>query len=152
MAENVWSILSQAAASGPNTEAVTEKASIPSEGQSDAVTVTGKGTNEGTSEGRTVETRSNRRSRFCPDDFELDDELIAFAFAEGLNRDRVEREMAKMKDHEYDRPKSDWRKAFKNWIRKAAEDAGRRQGTVSFAQKARDETTDQFMAKTEAAL
>jgi DNA-binding Lrp family transcriptional regulator len=90
-----------------------------------------------------------RRSRFCPRDFRLDEELHAWAINEGLTAEQVERELAKMRDHEFPQPKSDWRRVFRNWIRRATE-APRRQGGISYAQKAREETTSRFLSRTEA--
>ena len=63
---------------------------------------------------------SARPSRRCPTDFEISDDMRAWA-AEHFPAVNVEAETAAMRDHEYRSGKSDWPAAWRSWIRKAAE-------------------------------
>lgn len=59
-----------------------------------------------------------RPQRFVPDTFEITPTLRQWATTEvpGLNLDH---ETAKMRDHEFKTPHSDWEKAWRNWMRTA---------------------------------
>lgn len=62
--------------------------------------------------------RQARGSRFCPDSFEPDDELIGWARREHPTVD-VARETELFRDHEFAKPITDWRRAWRRWIRNA---------------------------------
>ena len=64
---------------------------------------------------------SSRGSRRCPVDFELTDERLAVAAAEGLTERQAQREFATMRDYEFKAPRTDWEATWRNWVRKAAD-------------------------------
>lgn len=66
-----------------------------------------------------------RPAKRCPATFEVTDEMRAWAERDAPDVD-VDRETAKMRDHEYRDPKSDWPAAWRKWLRNAQDDAGRR--------------------------
>lgn len=79
------------------------------------------GNGEGEARGRGPKPKPARR---CPPDFELSPELRAFAVTEGLDPPGVAREWGKFRDHEFQRPRSDWAAAWRNWVRRASETGG----------------------------
>lgn len=58
------------------------------------------------------------RSRFLPDDFTITAELRQWAQGE-VPHVNIETETAKMRDHEYAKPHSDWNRAWRRWMRNA---------------------------------
>lgn len=58
----------------------------------------------------------NRRLRRCPDGFEPDESHQQIAQERRLD---LAFELAKFRDHEFDKPKSDWPGTFRNWLRSA---------------------------------
>lgn len=68
--------------------------------------------------------RKPRAVRRCPDDFSADP-LRAWAAAEAPRAD-FDRELAKFRDHTFVRSISDWPAAFRNWLRRASDDATKR--------------------------
>jgi hypothetical protein len=62
---------------------------------------------------------SARPTKRCPADFELDAELRTWA-AENFAGVKVDAETAAFRDHEYKSAKTDWRAAWRTWIRNAA--------------------------------
>jgi uncharacterized protein YdaU (DUF1376 family) len=71
------------------------------------------------SQTRSKATRGAKSNR-APPEFELTDDMRAWAAAEAPGVD-IERETARMRDHEYRTPRSDWPAAWRNWMREAAE-------------------------------
>jgi hypothetical protein len=70
--------------------------------------------------------RKARRSRTCPSSFALTDQLKAWAQEKCPGID-VERETESFRNHEYDKPKSDWDRAWRNWMLNAIKfSAGRK--------------------------
>ena len=57
-----------------------------------------------------------RASRRCPESFEVTEEMRAWAAAETPGVD-LDFETKAMRDHEYDKPRSDWVAAWRNWMR-----------------------------------
>jgi hypothetical protein len=53
-----------------------------------------------------------------PDDYTPTDDLRAWAAIECPNAD-FERELAKIRDHEFRTARSDWTATFRNWLRRA---------------------------------
>jgi uncharacterized protein YdaU (DUF1376 family) len=64
--------------------------------------------------------RAAKRSRQCPADFVVTPELKTWA-VENVPRVDVDAETEKFRDWEFKDPKSDWTKAWRNWMRKAPE-------------------------------
>lgn len=64
---------------------------------------------------------TTRRSSRCPPDYAPGPSVIVFAEASGLTAGDVERELARLKDHEFRSPRADWDAAFRNWLRTALE-------------------------------
>jgi len=62
-----------------------------------------------------------RGSRRAPVDFVLSAELIEFGVGLGLSRGGVAFELAKFRDYEFARPRSDWDATFRNWLRTEAQ-------------------------------
>jgi hypothetical protein len=64
-----------------------------------------------------TERRRKRASRRCPDEFELTDEMLAWATKEcpGVN---VLKATAAFKDHEFATSRSDWMATWRNWMRR----------------------------------
>ena len=58
-----------------------------------------------------------------PDGETLTAERLAFATSEGLAEDSARRAWAKMGDHEFPRPRSDWDATWRNWVRTEVERA-----------------------------
>lgn len=68
--------------------------------------------------------RKPRALKRCPDDFDADP-LRAWAAAEAPRAD-FGRELAKFRDHTFKAAHSDWPAAFRNWLRRASDDAAKR--------------------------
>ena len=68
--------------------------------------------------------RKPRALKRCPDDFDAD-QLRAWAAADAPRAD-FGRELAKFRDHTFQRSISDWPAAFRNWLRRASDDAAKR--------------------------
>jgi len=63
-----------------------------------------------------------KRSYFCPEDFTLTDDLLAWATNEfNISEKEAQRQLTLMLDHEFRRPYSSWTRVYRNWIRKAEE-------------------------------
>lgn len=71
---------------------------------------------------------SGSRARRCPPAWTVSQELKAWADREVPAVD-LERELAKMRDHEFAEPRSDWDAVARNWLRRAAETAGTKRVT-----------------------
>jgi hypothetical protein len=65
-----------------------------------------------------------RATRKCPQSFEVTEVLIAWASEEAPLVD-LQRETAKFRDHTFKAAHSDWDGAWRNWIRRAAEQSPR---------------------------
>lgn len=63
--------------------------------------------------------KRGRASRFAPKDFEVTKTSHEWALAEGFSEAEIKQETEKFKDHEFSRPKKDFNKAWRNWMRKA---------------------------------
>jgi hypothetical protein len=66
-----------------------------------------------------------RASKRCPESFAPGDEVRQWATVEAPRADFA-RELAKFKDHTFQRGHSDWPAAFRNWLRRASDDAAKR--------------------------
>jgi hypothetical protein len=66
-----------------------------------------------------IKSARARPAKRCPEEFQLDEELRTWA-AEHFPDVSVERETAAFRDHEYRSAKTDWRAAWRTWIRNAA--------------------------------
>lgn len=64
--------------------------------------------------------RAAKGSRFCPDDFRPDAEMLDWARAEFPKVD-VAKQTAAFMDHEFAKPRSDWPRAWRAWIRRSDE-------------------------------
>lgn len=78
-------------------------------------------TEQSRAEGEQRQSKSARArpAKRCPEEFQLDAELRTWA-AENFPDVSVERETAAFRDHEYRTAKTDWRAAWRTWIRNAA--------------------------------
>jgi hypothetical protein len=65
---------------------------------------------------------AKRGAKFCPASFAVTDEMRQWAAIEAPRAD-VDRETQKMRDHEFKTTRTDWHKAWRNWLRKAHDDA-----------------------------
>jgi hypothetical protein len=96
-----------------------------------------EGTGTGTGTGSASESR--RASRKCPDSFAVTDELYQWASEHEpqLLSEDLERETAKFRDHTFARAINEWPAAWRNWMRRAAENRRPRQGPMreSFAER-----------------
>ena len=63
---------------------------------------------------------AKRSSKFCPRDFQVTADLMAWAATEAPGAD-VKAETEKFRDHEFKTPRSDWPRAWRNWMRRASE-------------------------------
>jgi hypothetical protein len=77
---------------------------------------------------RSVEGASKRASRKCPTAFEVDDELRQWA-VNAHPAVNLQAETAKLRDHTFKSAISDWRGAWRNWIRRADENAPKARGS-----------------------
>lgn len=77
---------------------------------------------------RSVEGASKRASRKCPPTFEVDDELRQWA-ASSHPAVNLQAETEKLRDHTFKAAISDWRGAWRNWIRRADENAPKARGS-----------------------
>jgi hypothetical protein len=59
------------------------------------------------------------RSRLVPDDFELTEERLEYAVAQGLSAPDARREFESFRLHEFRDPKTDWQRAWQRWCRTA---------------------------------
>lgn len=66
-----------------------------------------------------------RALRRCPESFTPGDDMQQWARAEAPRAD-YSRELAKFRDHTFQRSISDWPAAFRNWLRRASDDAAKR--------------------------
>jgi hypothetical protein len=82
-----------------------------------------------------------RASKRCPDSFAPGDEVRQWARVEAPRAD-FSRELAKFKDHTFQRGHSDWPAAFRNWLRRASDDAAKR--PQSFMAEKKDEMAKWF--------
>ena len=73
-----------------------------------------------------------RPAKRCPPSFEPDDELRQWAMRDFPSVD-FRAELAKFRDHEFAKARSDWPAAFRNWIRKADELRPRKAGRETTA-------------------
>lgn len=72
---------------------------------------------------RSVESAKPRATRKCPESFQVDDELLAWAAKEAPSVD-LQAETAKLRDHTFKTAISDWRGAWRNWMRRSQGFAG----------------------------
>lgn len=77
-----------------------------------------EGNGKGASVTRGPSQKQRRRSRSCPDDFVITEEMKEWAIAERPDID-VEYEIKKFRDYEFKDYKQDWGKVFRTWIRNA---------------------------------
>lgn len=84
--------------------------------------------------------RKPRAIKRCPDGFDADP-LRAWAASEAPRAD-FERELAKFRDHTFKTAHSDWPAAFRNWLRRASDDAAKR--PQSFMAEKKDEMSKWF--------
>lgn len=66
------------------------------------------------------------KSSRCPLAWTPSDEDWSFGAGEGFVPGEIERELAKFRDHEFAKPRSDWSATFRNWLRKASDDRNHR--------------------------
>lgn len=69
---------------------------------------------------KNLEGSHARPRKRCPEDFQVTDEMRAWASQECPSVD-VERETAKFRDHQFRDAHSDWVATWRNWLRKAAD-------------------------------
>jgi uncharacterized protein YdaU (DUF1376 family)/ribosome modulation factor len=60
--------------------------------------------------------RRGHLAHFVPEDFVVTEEALEWALAQGYSYEFVERETHRFCDHEFKTPRSDWLKAWRNWI------------------------------------
>ena len=81
-----------------------------------------------------VSTAKPRRSSKCPESFEVTSEMQEFAETHPAVDWRSE--TASFRDHEFDKPKSDWPGAWRNWIRRSAKNGpNARASPMSFRER-----------------
>jgi len=80
---------------------------------------------------------AGRAARKCPNDFAVTDELLRWAMEHTPNV-AIDYETAKFRDCTFKTARTDWPGSWRNWMRKAAEDAKPQAGrpTLSFAEQA----------------
>jgi len=66
-----------------------------------------------------------RAVKRCPESFTPSEDLWQWAKAEAPRAD-IDRELAKFRDHTFKTAHSDWPAAFRNWLRRASDDAAKR--------------------------
>ena len=88
-----------------------------------------------------------RPTKRCPPSFEPDEELRQWAMRDFPAVD-FRAELAKFRDHEFAKARSDWPAALRNWIRKADELRPRKGGRESTAEH-NDRAFDEWMAGTD---
>jgi hypothetical protein len=71
--------------------------------------------------------RTRRASKRCPQEFQVDVDLLAWAASECPNVD-AEAETQKFRDHEFKNARSDWAATWRNWIRGAKDRMGSANG------------------------
>jgi hypothetical protein len=94
----------------------------------------------------------------CPEDFQISPDLRAWA-ATNAPDVNLETETAKLRDHEFKTPRSDWPAAWRNWIRQAQQEAPAKRGngadaawhTLLATDGARPERTPELQRAIEAA-
>lgn len=62
-----------------------------------------------------------RKASMAPESWEPSAKVLAWAEAEGFTAGEIERELAKFRDYEFPKPKSNWDAAFRNWLRNASD-------------------------------
>jgi len=93
--------------------------------------VTGRDVTEAEAEAEAEAKKKRvRASRFPPIDFKPSKEMIEWAITEGLFAAEIGRQTAMFRDYERAKPVKDWRRAWKNWIRKAVEYKAERSGSL----------------------
>lgn len=99
-------------------------------------------------------SRRAKGSRFCPDDFQPDDDLLDWARREHPSID-PRRQTDAFRDHEFAKPITDWRRAWRRWIRNAetfSRTAAPRKGAPSRRETTaehNDRAFDEWMAGTD---
>jgi hypothetical protein len=83
-----------------------------------------EGVVEGVGDSAQARPSKPKPSRRCPENFAVTEELRAWAAKEVPAVD-VDSETAKLRDHEYAKPRSDWSAAWRNWMRTAEKFAAR---------------------------
>lgn len=74
-------------------------------------------------------------SRRCPSDYEPSEAIRQLAIAERFQPGELERELAKFRDHQFRDAHTDWNAAFRNWLRRAAENRPKNGTDPKFAAK-----------------
>jgi hypothetical protein len=72
-------------------------------------------------------SRGNRTRR-CPETWLPGPRVLALSDAEGFQAGELERELAKMRNHEFASPRSDWDGVACNWLMRAAENKSKANG------------------------
>lgn len=86
-----------------------------------------------------------RASKRCPESFAPSEDMRQWAMVEAPRAD-FSRELAKFRDYTFKTAHSDWPAAFRNWLRKASDDANKR--PVSFQAQREAEAAKWFKGTT----
>lgn len=78
-------------------------------------------------------------SRLCPPDWQPTESDLKWFREQGYTFS-AESETEKMRDHEYARPRKFWSRAWRNWMRKAAEIGGKHDRRLSAVERVRKAT------------
>lgn len=80
----------------------------------------------GKGEGKPKSKRRSGLGHFVPDDFRVSEDDYRDMLERGYSRAHLETETERFCDHEFDRPKSDWTRAWRNWITRNSPNSGDR--------------------------
>jgi hypothetical protein len=111
------------------------------QGKDDTGTGTGTGTINTSSLRSDVRPPRKRGSRFCPDDFEVTAEMRAWAQDEAPGVDLATQTSA-FRDWEFKDAKTDWVRAWKNWIRKSVPSHAHARASPPYAQLNKQEAQE----------
>ena len=78
-------------------------------------------------------TRPKKGSKFAPEDWSPSEADLDHGQTLGLTLQEIERQAAKLRNHEFKAPKTDWSRAFRVWLINAAEWESRRSSASDFA-------------------
>lgn len=73
------------------------------------------------SSGKVYTTREAKKSRRVPESWHPTEADLQVGADEGFSPGEIARELAKIRDYEFQTPRSDWSACFRGWLRKAAE-------------------------------
>lgn len=88
------------------------------------------------------DTPRKRGAKFVPDDFVVTDEMAQWASTDAPNAD-WQRETQAFRDWEFSKPRTDWIKTWRTWMRKASDDAAAKKRPAAGRQSEPEWRTEQ---------